>query len=232
MTGGAVEAVNPATGEVLERLNEQPPEALAEALDAIYAQQARLKEWEAAIGGELRRRLRLRKSKLVVFGDWEVEASTVRSAEWDVAELETVLQQLVDEGVVRAADVGEIVTRNPVVSKSKAGQLASRLTGDARERVAALRTWQEKPGKLTVAKSVQLLDAASPPAAEETPPVGGQADRGGFAPDADPAPAGFPEPPRAARASSLPHTPAAARGAPEAGPAQTPTPLDPQELFA
>ena len=119
-------------------------------------------------------------------------------------------RELVDEGVIRAADAAGIITRDPVVSKSKAGQLASRLTGDAQERVTALRTWKEKPGKLTVARSVDLLDAVKAPAAETTPPLGGHVDRDGSAPEAAPAAVGSSE----------------STGAPSS------FPLDPSELFA
>ena len=203
---GEVEAANPITGEVLEHLDQQPPEKLAETLADIYRRQEQFKTWEAAIAGELRQRLKLRKSKLVVFGDWEVQMAVTRSAEWDVAELEVVLQGLVDEGVIRAADAAGIIARDPVVSKSKAGQLASRLTGDAQERVTALRTWKEKPGKLTVARSVDLLDAA--PAAERTPSVDGSADRQGTVPETTRMPVGSSEPP------------------------PSPLPLSPEELFA
>jgi hypothetical protein len=212
MTATAAVAVHPGTGEVLERLDEQPPETLAEALEQIYARQAQLKEWEAAIAGELRRRLRLRKSRLVVFGDWEVEASSTRSAEWDAEELEAVIGQLVEEGVVRAGDVADVVTHPTVVAKSKANQMLARLTGDARERVAALRTWTEKPGRLTVARSVDLpRPAVASSAVEEISPVDGNADRDKSVLEAGSAPARSPEPPKAAAVL---------------------TPLDPEELFA
>jgi hypothetical protein len=229
---GEVEAADPITGEVLEHLDQQPPEKLAETLANIYRRQEQFKTWEAAIAGELRQRLKLHKTRRRTFGDWEVQASVIRSAEWDGPELEGVLQELVDEGVIRAADAVGIVTRDPVVSKSKAGQLVSRLTGDAQERLATLRTWKEKPGKLTVARSVDLLDAA--PAAEETPPQGGHAGRDGAAPQAVPAAVGSSEPTGATtRAPSTPHaiSPTSSRDDPSsAGPAVST--LDPAELFA
>jgi len=151
-----VSVVDLSTGEVLERLDEQPPETLAQALDVVRAQIAERREWETALAGELRNRLKMRGSKLVVFGDWEVEATVKRESDWDVDGLEAAMRDLVDEGIVRAGDVAEVITRTPVVSRSKAKTLLSRLTGDARERVAALCTWREKPGAVTVARSVAL----------------------------------------------------------------------------
>lgn len=219
-----IEAVHPATGEILEHLDQQPAEKLADTLDEIYRQQGELARWESAIAAELRQRLKVRQTKRATFGDWEIEATTSRSAEWDAAELEAELAGLIDQGIVRAGDVAEIVTRPPVVSKSKAGRLVSTLTGDARDRVAALRTWKEKPGKLTVARSVDLLDAAAaPPATEKTPPMGGQADHDGSALLVDTVSAGSSESPgegeRAPSDSGMP-----------AGPAVNA--LDPMELFA
>jgi hypothetical protein len=206
--------VHPGTGEVLDQLDQQPPETLAEALDVIYARQEELKRWEAAIAGELRARLRLRQTKHAQFGEWEVEAAITRSAEWDVAGLETVLEELVHEGVVRAGDVADVVTHPAVVSKSRAGRLASGLTGSAHDRVAALRTWKEQPArKLTVARSVDLLDAAPSPAAQTTP-----------LDDASGSPADTVASPAESRARVPPPLS-------PAGPATT-SPLDPKELFA
>ena len=152
------------TGEVLERLDEQPADTLAEALHLVLEREAEAKRWADALAVELRRRLAIRQTKLAVFGEWEVEASTSRESVWDAAELEAALQQLVEEGVVRAGDVADVITREPVVSRSKAKTLASRLTGNAKATVEATCAWRDKPGKLTVAKSVQLPAPAAPPA--------------------------------------------------------------------
>lgn len=224
MSNNAV-AVNPSTGELLEHLDQQPPEALAAALDAVHVLQGRLKESGDALEAELRRRLKMRQARLVVFGDWEVEASVSRESVWDAVELEGAMTRLVEDGTIRAADIADVITREPVVARTKAKQLASRLTGDARAAIDAACTWKEKPGKLTVARSVNLLDAA-PEAAEKTPPVDGKADRGGTVSEADPVLAGSSESrPGAARAPS--------DNAHMAGPAQPDPPaLDPQELFA
>jgi hypothetical protein len=108
---------------------------------------------------ELRRRLKLRQTKLAVFGDWEVESETSRRSEWDADALEQAMQALVDDGVVRAGDIADVIRREPVVSLSKARDLAARLDGDAKASVEACRTWKEKPGPLRVVRSVQLPTA-------------------------------------------------------------------------
>jgi hypothetical protein len=152
------------TGEVLERLGEQPADTLAEALHLVLEREAEAKRWADALAVELRRRLAIRQTKLAVFGEWEVEAAISRRSEWDGDELEATLQRLVDEGAVRAGDVADVITRTPVVSASKADTVARRLTGDAQAAGEACRTWRERPGKLTVARSVALPAPADPPA--------------------------------------------------------------------
>jgi hypothetical protein len=231
MTGRAdIEAANPRTGEVLEHLDQQPPEKLAEAYAEIVARQAELARWGDALNGELRRRLKLVKRSLHVWGDWEVEAKQVRESEWDVEELRGVIDDLVSEGVIQKRETTDLfVTPQPYVARARARELAARLSGDAKAAVQACCTWKDKSTKLTVVRSVQLLDAAGSPAAEETPPVGGHADRDGSAPEAAPAPAGSSESPRAARAPSSPDSTSATR---QAGPAQPSPTLDPEELFA
>ena len=163
-------------GQLLERLDQQPPEVLADALDAIHARQANLKAAAGALEAELRRRLKLRQAKLAVFGEWEVAASSGRSSVWDADELEPTLQRLIDEGTLRAGDVADVITRTPVVAASKANAVLGRLAGDAKTAVEACRTWQDKPGKLTVARSVQLPAPADEPALAPAPtdslPVG------------------------------------------------------------
>lgn len=159
-------AVNPETGEILEHLEQQPPDALAEALDAVRNRQAELKRWNDALEDELRRRLKARQATIAVFGEWEVESSRKRESEWDADELEPTMQRLADEGVIRAGDWTDVITRDPIVSRSRAGALLGQLDGAAAEAVKACRTWKEKRAQLTVTRSVELI-----PAAEEAPPV-------------------------------------------------------------
>jgi hypothetical protein len=211
MTPGADLVVHPGTGEVLERLDDQPAEVLAEALVAVRARQEEAKRWSDALEAELRRRLQLRQTKLAVFGEWEVEAAAGRESVWDAEQLEGAMRELVDEGVVKAGDVADVITREPVVSRSKAKALQARLTGDARERVAAACTWRDKPGKLTVARSVEL---PAPEQAAELAP-------------------GAPAPALGPPAPAAPHDGRPADAASD--PVSTPAPLSaltPEELFS
>jgi hypothetical protein len=197
---------HPVTGEVLVDLDTQPPELLAHALVAVRARTAALAAGEKALEAELRRRLKILDRKLVVFGDWEVETGSSRESVWDVDELEGALERLVEEGVVKAAEVAEVVTRTPVASRSKAKALLARLDGPAREQVAAACTWRDKPGKLAVVRSVQLPAPADTTRSALAPvPPGSSPDGDGRPRDAAPAPV---------------------------APSATPIDLNPQELFA
>lgn len=161
MTGGELVVVRQATGELLDRLNvdaldAQPPERLAAALDAVRDRQAELKRASDALETELRRRLKLRGRRTAVFGEWEVDAKLGRESEWDPDELEQAMAALVEEGTIAAGEVADVITRPPIVSRQAAKQLLGRLTGPARESVEAACIWREKPGKLTVVRSIEL----------------------------------------------------------------------------
>jgi hypothetical protein len=162
---------HPLTGEVLVDLDQQPPELLAHALVVVRDRTAALAAGQRALERELRRRLKILDRKTAVFGEWEVEATTTRESEWDVDELERAMAQLIDDGVIRAAEVTDVVTRTPTVSRSKAKALRDRLDGAAREQVAAaLVGWHDKPTKLTVARSVALPTAEEVKAFREPAP--------------------------------------------------------------
>lgn len=199
---------HPLTGEVLDDLDQQPPELLAHALAAVRERRDALAAGEKLLAEELRRRLKILDRKLVVFGDWEVESATGNRSEWDGDELEPVLQELVDGGVIKAGEIADVITRTPVVSASKAGALVKRLDGQAAAAVEACRTWRKSPGKLNVARSVAL------PA---------PADRGRSVP--------APAPPGSSPGGD--GRPRSDFGASFEGPVQSsPTDLDPEELFA
>ena len=234
-------AVNLTTGEVLEHLEQQPPSVLAEALAAVHTHQAELKRWNDALEGELRRRLKIQQVTAAVYGDWEVTAARGRESVWDAAELEPALQRLADDGVIRPGDWTGVITREPVVSKSKARDLLAQLDGDAAETVKACRTWKDKPGKLTVTRSIALVapeqgsltppppPEPSEPANPAEPPPPKTYDF--FRLDAEPDPTVEETPPPPAANPAEPRSPVPT-GSPQP-PAPPPPPLlDPEELFA
>jgi hypothetical protein len=152
-------AVNVATGELLEDLDKQPPEVLAEAFAYGQRLQTGLKSGMAAIEAELRQRMRTLDRELVVFGDWEVEAKFDNRREWDPDELETVLEELRDSGVIRAAEGAGIIETTKSVKGTAALALRSRLGHDAQHAIDTTFTWTRKRRALRVVPSVSLEGA-------------------------------------------------------------------------
>jgi hypothetical protein len=227
MTGREdIEALNPATGEVLEHLDQQPPEALTEALAEIHARQAELKRWGDRIELELRHRLKiLGNRKFAIFGDWEVEAKVDQTRVWDADELEGVLTQLREDGVIEAAEAAGVIERKATVAGRAALSLRGRLGPDAQALIDTTWKWTEKRRPLRVERSVNLLDAA--PAAEELPPADGQATRDETSAHVAGERASF-----TSRQEDRPtHAPASHHDGAATAPAQ-PSPLNPEELFA
>ena len=157
-----IDAANPATGEVLDRLDEQPAEKLAEALDEITGRMIEYKRWQTAVETELRRRLRLVNRNQYVWGGWEIVKTRSRKSEWDVDELRQVIESLVDEGTIKAAEAVDVIVQPPAeVKRENAKRLAASLNGAARKAVEACCTWKEERGKLTVHKTVELTEGGT-----------------------------------------------------------------------
>ena len=160
----AAEVVHPLTGEVLEHLDQQPPETLAETLAAIHDRQAQYKTASTLLEEELRRRLLLRGRNQVIFGAWEVAFEQGNESVWDGDELEAALRNLIDAGTLDARECVGVITHDPVVHRTEANRLIGRLTGAARHSVERCRTWRAKGrGRIVVARSVAL------PPGDDTP---------------------------------------------------------------
>ena len=156
--------VHPTTGELLDHLDTQPPEILADALYELRQRTTRMCEMERALEDELRRRIGTRQRAVLIFGAYEVAARSRSRSDWDADELEGVLRDLLEQGAVQAGEVTEVIRHPTVVSASEAQRLLSRLTGDARTAVERCRSWvpSGKP-KVEVARSVSLIPEESQP---------------------------------------------------------------------
>jgi hypothetical protein len=157
VTATDVTVVHPLTGELLERLDQQPPETLADAYAHIHQRRTQLKNMEQALETELRRRLDLRGRTTVTFGEWEVAAKPRNEAAWDADELERTLRDLVDDGVVQAGELTGIIRREPQISRTDVNRLITRLSAVNRAAVERCRVWQRKRGPVTVTQSAALI---------------------------------------------------------------------------
>ena len=159
-----VAVIHPLTGEVLDHLDQQPPETLAETLAAIRDRQAQYKTAGETLAAELHRRLILRGRNQTIFGGWEVAFEQGNESVWDGDELEAALRNLIDGGVLDARECVGVITHDPVVHRTEANRLIGRLTGAARHSVERCRTWRAKGrGRIVVARSVAL------PPGDDTP---------------------------------------------------------------
>lgn len=160
------EIVHPATGELLEPLDQQPAERLAAWTAQTDDLADRLKLFREDLDRELRRRLQLQERNAATFGDWEVAIEKPpREAVWDGDTLEGELRRLVDDGVVRAGELTGVITHETVVHKSEANKVIARLSGAARTAVEQCRTWRDKgKPKVKVVRSLPLIAEESPAA--------------------------------------------------------------------
>ena len=152
-----VAVVHPGTGEVLDALDAQPPAVLADALFELRQRHSELRQMEHALEDELRRRMATRGRSLLVFGEFEVGVRAGRKSEWDADDLEATLRELLEQGVVQAGELTEVIRHPTIVSLSQAQRLVERLSGDARIAVERCRRWVPSGNpKVEVARSVQL----------------------------------------------------------------------------
>jgi hypothetical protein len=154
-----VEVVHPVTGEKLDHLDTRPPETVAEVVDALRKHIAVAKAMLLLAERELRHRVDVKTggfNRVAIFGEWEVQDHPARRREWDPDDLEAVLRELVDDGVVTAGEVTEVIRHKTEVNGAEAASLERRLAGPPLEAIKACREWVSKPGKLDVVRSVQL----------------------------------------------------------------------------
>jgi hypothetical protein len=201
-------AVNPATGELLEHLDTQPPATLAEALAAIRIEQAKLTDWARALEAQLRHQLKVQERTVAQFGDYQVTAKPSNRSTWDVELFENELGRLVEQGAIKASEVTEVIKRETTVRAGEANRLIARLDGEPKAALSAARSWREEPGKVTVEKHTAELPAPEQVSSEPRP----------SAPPAHPQPDASVPPARPAQAPTQQPAPAPA--------------LDPEELFA
>ena len=128
MTDLDVEVVHPVTGEKLDHLDTRPPETVAEVVDALRKHIAVAKAMLLLAERELRHRVDVKTggfNRVAIFGEWEVQDHPARRREWDPDDLEAVLRELVDDGVVTAGEVTEVALHRHHIGVDD-GELAAR----------------------------------------------------------------------------------------------------------
>lgn len=145
--------------QIVRDIDLKPDELLANAVDLIRQSVAEEKKILELVEDEIRRRMELKDRKLAVWGDYEIALESSNESVWNAEELETTLQDLVDDGILRAGELTEIIDRTPTVRRREADRVAKRLSGQPRAAVEACRVWRVKGGRarVRVTKSVELV---------------------------------------------------------------------------
>jgi hypothetical protein len=175
MDSDSRELVHPATGELLDSLDQQPAEILAEWTLQADELQARLKTFREDLDVELRRRLELIDRAAHVYGDYEVSLKrSPREAVWDGDELEAELRRLVDDGTLRARELTGVITHETVVHRSEANKILGQLSGPAKAAIERCRIWRNKGrAKIEVVRSVSLIPDSGAEQDTSTPETAG-----------------------------------------------------------
>lgn len=131
------------TGEVIVDLTAQEPETLAEALLLLRERAAELRRMGQLVEAELKERMADRRPG-AAWPVGEFELKRVNEAEWDAAELEGVLRDLLERGELTVRDIEGVFRQKVEVSRSTMNRLLDRLSGPAHEAVKRCRTWRAR----------------------------------------------------------------------------------------
>jgi hypothetical protein len=153
------EVINPATGELMDRLDQAPTETLAEVYGAVRAQQVRLEDMRRALKGELQNRLEVRGVARMTVGAYEVGESHGWRSKWDGQQLEAVVRDLLDAGVITTRDVADLIRHEAVVNGHAANSLSRRLVGAHKAAVEDCRTREPERRAFDVVRSLPLTNA-------------------------------------------------------------------------
>jgi hypothetical protein len=154
--------IHPGTGEVLTDVATVSTEVLAEAALLLREHEREMRDMRHAMETELGERYEQRRRRGGAdhptgwwpVGDYEVKPKW--SAEWDADELDGVVRDLIDRGVVEPRAAAGVFKRTITVSRSVAARFLNHLEGTpAYAEVKQCRTWRR--AGLEVVRSVPLL---------------------------------------------------------------------------
>ena len=152
--------IHPVTGEVLgtgRTLEAVGDEDVAEVWIALKAREKELRDMRRIVETELARRCDIRGRPRVLMGNFEVTSKPRRESVWDAEEVERVVRELLDRGVLEARVVTDLIKHETTVSRSNAQSVVDRLSGEDRRALEACRTWQVRGHGVEVVRSIELL---------------------------------------------------------------------------
>jgi hypothetical protein len=142
--------VDPISGEVHADARDLESDRLAQLAYRLRQAEAERRLWRSAIEDELRSRLEREGRKEAIVGDYALAITSGKRREWDADELEGVVSDLVDSGVLAAGEIAELITREAKVNGTLARQLLERMTGAPHEVLASCFTWVQKGPRVTI----------------------------------------------------------------------------------
>jgi len=148
--------INPSTGELVD-LHQAPVEYVAEVYLQVREQQTRLEDMRRQLKAELQDRLEIRGVAKMVAGDYEIGESHGTRSVWDGQQLEAVVRDLLDQGVVELRDVVGLIRHDTVVNGNVANSLSRRLIGAPKQAAEDCRTREPERRAFDVVRSLPLI---------------------------------------------------------------------------
>lgn len=142
--------VDPISGEVHADARDLPSDRLAQLAYRLRQAESERRLWRSAIEDELRTRLERDGRSEAIVGDYALAITSGKRREWDADELEGVVSDLVDSGVLQAGEIAELITREAKVNGTLARQLLERMTGAPHEVLASCFTWVQRGPRVTI----------------------------------------------------------------------------------
>ena len=147
--------IDPKTGELVD-VRRYPHTDLIDVLLELRDHEQQFREWRIRVEDELVRRHGDRRAAQVI-GDYEIDVDRGWQRVWDPDQLTEVRRELLEDGLVTAADVLGVVESVRKVDGRKAQALLNRLDGEALQRVRECFHWEQKGrARVKVTPVVQL----------------------------------------------------------------------------
>ena len=146
--------VDPRTG-VMFPVGEVKDDLLVEIFTELEAREKQYQEWRRMAEDELVRRLP--KDGPVVAGKYQLEVDQGFRRVWDATELQLVVEDLIERGLIRAEDADGLLTeQEPKVDGKKAVDLLNRSEGDALMELRRCFTWKQGRARVKVTPTAHI----------------------------------------------------------------------------
>jgi len=145
--------VDPRTG-VMFPIEEVKDDLLVEIFTELEAREKQFQEWRRMAEDELVRRT---ETVGVAIPGKAIEVDHAYKRVWDATELQLVVEDLVERGLIRREDTDGLLTeQEPKVDGKKAVDLLNRTEGDALMELRRCFSWKQGRARVRVSSTAQL----------------------------------------------------------------------------